>query len=67
MWLMLSITLTIRAPAIQIATVLQEGIVPGTFNQLPPRYNDKNRSPFQVQVKEGDNHFPLALESRSPA
>ena len=42
----------------------QEGIIPGTFNQLPARYNDRDRCPFTVEVGKGHNDFPLALERR---
>jgi hypothetical protein len=32
-------------------------------NVLPDVYNDKKRSPFKVEIKAGDNDFPLALST----
>ncbi len=43
---------------------LQEGTFPGTYNILPPLYNDRAKSPFVVDLHAGDNDIPLMLEGK---
>jgi hypothetical protein len=42
----------------------QEGVLPGTRNTLPFVYNDREKCPFQVELKSGDNEVNLDLKSR---
>ena len=46
---------------------LQEGTMPGTYNILPPLYNDRAKSPFVVDLQPGDNYVPLVIERSPPA
>lgn len=45
------------------AAPAQEGFMPGTYNTLPSKYNDKDKCPFVVALHQGDNDCPLPLES----
>jgi hypothetical protein len=55
------------APTDAAVAPAEEGILPGTFNQLPRRYNDKDQSPFVIEFTRGDNTIQVALESRPPS
>lgn len=53
------------APKGEVAAApLQEGILPGTYNILPPLYNDRTKCPFNVDLHPGDNYIPLVLEGK---
>jgi hypothetical protein len=53
-------------PGDDLPVPASEGM-PWTQNTLPPIYNDKEHSPFIVEIKKGDNDFPLALASQPSA
>jgi hypothetical protein len=53
------------APKDEVAGApLQEGTMPGTYNILPPLYNDRARSPFVIDLQPGDNYVPLVIEGK---
>lgn len=43
--------------------VEDEGFLPGTRNTLPRIYNDKDRCPFKIELKPGDNEVKLELKT----